>query len=115
MVRFGSAERRRSAVEPVEVGKEGAQPLGQVGVLGEQGLPIRDGAGLDLLHVLGDDRVERVSRRRDRFVGGKIPPGRYVLAGGTDPGRRRGREVGGGERAPTRTPPHAILYDNLCA
>src|SRR5262249_58638209 len=51
------------------VGEEGAQAVGQVGVLEEQGLTVGDGAGLDLLHVRGDNRVKRVACRGRRLIG----------------------------------------------
>jgi hypothetical protein len=51
-------------------------------VVGKQGFPVGDGAGLDLLHVVGDDGVEGVhglrhespQREQGPAQGGGLPP-----------------------------------------
>src|SRR5437773_1856268 len=66
----GQAQLAGLAVEAVVVGEEGAQAVGQVGVAGQQGFAVGDGAGLDLLQVGGEDRVERIGMGTGRLVGG---------------------------------------------
>src|SRR5262249_52776277 len=48
------------AVKPVVVRKESAQLLGQLRMAGEQGFPVGNFAAFDLLHVFGDNLIERV-------------------------------------------------------
>ncbi len=57
------------AVEPIVVGEEGTQPVGQVGMASQQGGALGHDAGLDLLHIFRDDRVERIGMRTDGLVG----------------------------------------------
>ena len=47
-------------IHAVEVGEEGAEGVGMLGMVVEQLLAVGDIAGLDGQHVGGDDRVERV-------------------------------------------------------
>ncbi len=56
----GHAQRGGDAVHAVEVGEEGAEGVGVLGVLVEQLLAVGNITGLDGQHVGGDDRVERV-------------------------------------------------------
>ncbi len=68
--RQGEPHRQAEPIELVASGEEGAQALGQAGVLPQERVAIGGAPGLDIAQVGGHHRAERVGRReRGRFVG----------------------------------------------